>query len=268
MKFWIFSDLHLDVNARHYNHMVINKPPTDYDAIIVAGDVCERMDRAIPYLQDLQLAQPSKIYYVPGNHEFWHSDIVTDVHEGHVLTRKRGTRNDVTMLYDNRVIVDDVMICGATMWTDFNYFGSPQLTMDRVRRDFSDFWYIKYNGQPFTPERALQEFTETQQFFGECLRNAKTRGLKTVVVSHHAPSALSVLDKYKADVFTSCFASTDVIGSGALMPDLWVHGHVHNTCDYEIKSLLGLSSTRVVCNPYGYGPLENPSFKQSFVVEV
>jgi hypothetical protein len=29
-------------------------------------------------------------------------------------------------------------------------------------------------------------------------------------------------------------------------PRLWVHGHTHTTCDYE------LGSTRVACNPYGY----------------
>jgi Icc-related predicted phosphoesterase len=52
---------------------------------------------------------------------------------------------------------------------------------------------------------------------------------------------------------------TAVIEAGR--PDLWVHGHVHESFDYH------LSDTRIICNPHGYGT-ENGQFDPALVVEV
>lgn len=50
---------------------------------------------------------------------------------------------------------------------------------------------------------------------------------------------------------------TDVIEDGR--PALWVHGHTHDSCDYE------LGATRIVCNPRGYED-ENSAFDPELVV--
>jgi len=46
-------------------------------------------------------------------------------------------------------------------------------------------------------------------------------------------------------------------------PDLWIHGHTHVACDYEIYG------TRVMCNPRGY-PSESSAegFAPGLVVEI
>jgi len=46
-------------------------------------------------------------------------------------------------------------------------------------------------------------------------------------------------------------------------PELWVHGHTHVPCDYE------LFDTRIICNPGGY-PEENrrSGFREDLVVSV
>jgi Icc-related predicted phosphoesterase len=45
--------------------------------------------------------------------------------------------------------------------------------------------------------------------------------------------------------------------------NLWVHGHIHDSMDYNVKG------TRVICNPRGYAPKElNPDFQDSFIVEL
>ena len=69
---------------------------------------------------------------------------------------------------------------------------------------------------------------------------------KTVVVSHHAPSALSVHPRFARDLLTPAFASNLEHLMGAERVALWVHGHVHDPFDYEVYG------TRVVCNPRGY----------------
>ena len=44
---------------------------------------------------------------------------------------------------------------------------------------------------------------------------------------------------------------------------LWIHGHMHESSDYEIYG------TRVVCNPRGYAPNAlTPDFQPYFVVEI
>jgi hypothetical protein len=52
----------------------------------------------------------------------------------------------------------------------------------------------------------------------------------------------------------------------ALRADLWVHGHMHESSDYQI------GQCRVVCNPCGYmtrsGTVENRRFDPNFIVEL
>ena len=68
-----------------------------------------------------------------------------------------------------------------------------------------------------------------------------------VVVTHHAPSALSLgHDLQFQDAVRAAYASNLeelVAGSGAA---LWVHGHIHRAADYSV------GGTRVICNPRGY----------------
>jgi hypothetical protein len=46
-------------------------------------------------------------------------------------------------------------------------------------------------------------------------------------------------------------------------PALWIHGHTHESCDYQI------GRTRVVCNPYGYAGHEvNRAFDPGKCVEL
>jgi len=45
-------------------------------------------------------------------------------------------------------------------------------------------------------------------------------------------------------------------------PDLWVHGHIHDSSDYRI------GKTRVICNPRGYAHEPNPDFDADLVVEM
>ena len=46
-------------------------------------------------------------------------------------------------------------------------------------------------------------------------------------------------------------------------PSLWLHGHTHESFDYNIKN------TRVVCNPRGYinSPDLNKSFNKDLIID-
>jgi len=83
----------------------------------------------------------------------------------------------------------------------------------------------------------------------------------TVVVTHHAPHANSMHSRYGSDLLSAAYVSdlTALIEAG--QPNLWVHGHVHESFDYRV------GVTRVICNPHGYGN-ENKNFDPGLVVEL
>jgi Icc-related predicted phosphoesterase len=74
---------------------------------------------------------------------------------------------------------------------------------------------------------------------------------------------MSVAKRYANDPLNPAFASSldDIIEN--YQPVLWIHGHTHERCDYE------LFGTRVVCNPRGYpGEKRGSAFDPGFIVEV
>lgn len=83
---------------------------------------------------------------------------------------------------------------------------------------------------------------------------------RTVVVTHHAPSILSLPERRRAELISCAYAShlDDLIRRH--QPTLWVHGHIHHSIDYWI------GRTRVVANPQGYPEKVNPGFQPGMVV--
>jgi len=87
----------------------------------------------------------------------------------------------------------------------------------------------------------------------------------TVVITHHAPSPRSIHPRFAGTLLNACFVSDAESLLGADRALLWIHGHTHDSFDYEVKG------TRVVCNPRGYsrsGVNENPHFDPNFTIEV
>ena len=133
----------------------------------------------------------------------------------------------------------------------------------------NDFKLIRNDKRSFSALRPI----DTVKRHKETLTKFKTEldryeGEPTVVVTHHAPSFLSVAEKYAAErEMNGGFASdlNDFILDHPQIK-LWVHGHAHTSFDY----MLG-NDTRIVCNPKGYplmsGP-ENPEFTLSKIIEL
>ena len=86
-----------------------------------------------------------------------------------------------------------------------------------------------------------------------------------VVITHHAPSFMSVNDRYKGDTLMNGGYASEL---GEFILDhenikLWCHGHMHDPVDYMI------GTTRIVANPRGYvGQEDTDRFNPNFVVEL
>jgi hypothetical protein len=94
-----------------------------------------------------------------------------------------------------------------------------------------------------------------QTIYFSQIKATKAKNEKSVVMTHHCISPLSIHPQYAGNPLNAAFPSDltkEVTENG---PDLWLHGHTHHSFDYM------LGSTRVVCNPYGYlYREENPNF--------
>ncbi len=230
MKLHILSDLHTEFAE-------FTPPATDADVVILAGDIgvgFDGIEWAARRFPDVP------VIYVLGNHEYYGHDI------GLADELKAAAPPNVRILANDVLDLDGVRFLGCTLWTDFELYGEGEAWSSRqfARRSILDFTSIRSGNRRFTPEDSV-DLHETSKTWlvGELKR--KIEG-PTVVVTHHLPASTSVAKRYANDPLNPAFASEleDVIEK--YRPALWIHGHTHVPCDYE------LFHTRVVCNPRGY----------------
>ncbi len=253
MKLNILSDLHLDVAP-----FVV--PETDADVVILAGDIGRPRDAAA---WAMRLGKP--VLYVPGNHEYY-----GDTLDGAVAELREacaGTR--VRVLDDGEAVVDGVRFLGSTLWTDFRLFGDGDGRAAAMRdgqrwiRDFSRIRTADAHEALFTPEDSAARFERHAQWLAAKL--ATRHPGPTVVVTHHAPSPMSIHPRFAGSQLNACFVSDAGHLLDGTRAGLWIHGHTHDSFDYAVNG------TRVVCNPRGYarnGVNENARFNPCLIVEV
>lgn len=105
-KFWIFSDLHIDVHPYE-----VPSPAPDCDAIIVAGDVCSRLTkRVLPWLGTHLGHLDRPVVYVPGNHDFYGTNISDELGKA----RKIAAEHRITLLAEGEAAVVAGRPCGPT----------------------------------------------------------------------------------------------------------------------------------------------------------
>ena len=247
MKLHILNDLHIEFEA-------FEPQATDADVVILAGDIGVGMG-GLHWAEDRFSDRP--VIYVPGNHEFYHHDITL------IDALKQRAPDHIHVLNDDQVIIDGVRFLGSVLWTDFALFGETDkfFAMQRARQQMTDFSIIHINGRRFTPEDAIRLHMSSRNWLAVML--AEPFDGNTVVITHHAPSSRSVHPRYARDLLTPAFASNLEHLMGSDRAGLWIHGHMHESYDYEIHG------TRLVCNPRGYAPNAlNPGFRPDWVVEV
>ncbi len=250
MKILVLSDLH--------NEFTVFEPArTDADVVVLAGDI-DNGDGGIVWARE---AWPDgKIIYVIGNHEYYGGDFAETL----ALLRRSAKEQNVLLLEDNEVVIDGVRFLGATLWTDFEFFGAEnkEAAMSVGESRLNDFRLIRY-GQDgtFSPSDAVELHRKSLAWLTARL-NEPFAG-PTVVVTHHLPSIKSVPERFMDTPLSACFVSNLDYLFGKMK--VWIHGHTHDNFDYVVNG------TRVVCNPRGYVTsrgAENADFDPSKIVEL
>jgi Icc-related predicted phosphoesterase len=142
-----------------------------------------------------------------------------------------------------------VSFIGATLWTDCNK-GDP-LTLHALADMMNDYRVVRNDEHGYSklrPAHTMHRHQQTLSYLKQVLVDMKDKSV--VFVGHHAPSAMSVHDKYKHNVHHIMNGGYHSELSEFILDHpqikLWTHGHMHDPFDYMI------GTTRVVCNPRGY----------------
>lgn len=265
MKMLVYSDLHHDL------HRFSLKPDAAFldgiDAVVLAGDIAEGM-KGLRWARET--FPDTAIVYVDGNHEFYgqywdrHLDAM----------RTRAAEHEIHYLENDSVTIGGVRFLGCTLWTDYALEGAEFKlgAMGAARREMNDYNQIKIDPSRemywqrkhrLFPSMAAHRHAESRQWLEEQLIQGEAQ--RTVVVTHHAPHPNSIPADFVGDPLSPCYASdlTALLGKSAL----WIHGHIHESVDYEING------TRVVSNPRGYklsfrDEMQNAAFRDRFVIEI
>ncbi len=225
------SDLHLEFPE---NKKFITENPLNPkgDILLLAGDivpfaVMDKHKDFFRYVSD----HFEFTYWVPGNHEYYYSDMAT----------KSGTlneriRSNVFLVNNISKIHNHVKFIFSTLWSKIRAAYQWQ-----IEHGMSDFHVIKYNGYRFSVDKFNLLHEECLNFVQQEL-NDKTSD-KSVVVTHHVPTFLNYPEKYRTDVLSDAFAVElfDLIKTSG--PDYWIYGHNHhNPPDFKIDKTLLLTN--------------------------
>jgi len=253
MRIALLSDVHLSVNA-------IPFPEVDADVVVLAGDIC-RPAKAIEWAR----SSPAPVVYVAGNHEFYGSDLISTYEQLNRLTE--GTQ--IHVLERSEYVHNGVRFLGCTLWSDYRLFDSAEERahgIDLATQLMRDFTHIKISPDfqdLFTPAISQLIFLQTVAWLDECF--SRNSSIPTVVVSHFAPTRLSISPLFASSPINSSFVSNLEDRIQDWQPALWLHGHTHGSFDYLV------GNTRVLCNARGYaknGINENPDFNGSLVINL
>lgn len=256
MRLHVLSDLHLEFAS-------LEIPDTDADAVVLAGDIGNGT-QGLHWAIDRWAGSGRPIVYVAGNHEFYGHDLNDMRQELLAMTKLARDAGTPVWVLDNEALDLpglDVRFLGTTLWTNYTLLGDAEAAMQRAKTGLNDHRQIRQKGAFFSPQDALVLHRQSVQWLEAQLLQPFSG--RTVVVTHHAPSILSILPRYRDHPLSAAFASN--LDPLLELADLWIHGHTHFAYDYK------LGRCRVVCNPRGYdlpGRTEKTGFSPTLMVPV
>jgi len=253
----IVSDIHLEF-YKSINPVISKLNWSDNeDILILAGDIGKPFtDTYYNFLRYASL-KFKHIILVAGNHEYWSSNKTHDALKLKLVELASKFKN-VYFLDDASVILDGVKYIGATLWSDISK------NSYEVKEGMNDYSKIKHylgNGKnkmkkKIIPSQTLIWHNTSVEYLKKEIKDTE---IPIIIVTHHLPSFQSLKGNSKDGMSSAYATNLEFMIKSPIK--LWVHGHNHQTVDYNI------GSTRVVCNPLGY-PDEDSGYNSKLIVDV
>lgn len=249
VKVWLISDLHLE----HYHHDIdalwtdLKKkvPQTiapgrkpENEVLVLAGDlgwpVLLNGTVNPGYRQLLKNVKESfeTVIFVSGNHEMYGKNQLSLDAVDQVL-RDLARETDTHYLQKDSLLVRGLLFLGCTLWTrvkERDFFGLNDSRF--VFKEHSDYLALHMDHRRWLEEELIA---------------AKNKGQRTVVVTHHLPSAALVHPRFAMQPNSGfCTNLEALIASKADVLKLWVSGHSHE------RMTANVAGVPLVINPVGY----------------
>jgi Icc-related predicted phosphoesterase len=250
MKLHILSDLHIEFGN-------FEMPVTNADVVVLAGDI-HVGTKGIEWATEA--IKGKDVIYIIGNHEYYRGALpkVTD------KIRAIAEDTNIHVLENDAITIGNVKFLGCTLWSDFHLLKNLDVSVNTAAEKMNDYTLVRLSPtfRRLKPSDTAIIHRNSRGWLEKQINSNTDAGIKTVVVTHHAPSIQSVPERYKKDYLAAAFASSmeHFISDSQIV--LWVHGHIHDPSDYKINN------TRVVCNPRGYVGEIHPGFIPEFTIDL
>lgn len=252
VRFALISDTHLEFPGARLPDL---PDPDLYDAVILAGDIGYATDGVVRVAE--LVPDDKQVFFLPGNHEYYRQPSVVAVDAS--LAKLRLGNDKIEVLNPGAFVFNDVLLVGATLWSDLVLDGSgvkDQFAYERwIERNISDFHVItqdptRYPRSQFSAGDCKERHAADVRFIEVAAKMGPTH-LPLVVVTHFMPCQQFIAPKYHGDGLNPYFCNDLDHLIVELEPMVWVCGHTHSAYDGVHPA-----GTRLICNPLGY-PGEN-----------
>lgn len=245
------SDLHLEFPENKY-FIQDNPIQPQTDTLVMAGDIVlfSTLGKFDWFFDDLS-RKFQQVYWIPGNHEYYRSDI-----RHRTGSFKERIRDNIFLVNNQTIEVQEVELIFTTLWTQLSDKNQGHIT-----GMLSDFRAIHNNGELLSPSD-YNALHQESLFFLE--QNLNKSSKKKVVVTHHVPTFYQYPKKYQGDPLNEAFAVELDDLMKRCCPNYWIYGHHHsNIAPFQ------MGDTTLVTNQLGYVRMgEHLQFSFDAIIEL
>lgn len=242
MKIRILSDLHIDVNEK-YPLKLFEKDREVFT--IIAGDTAGELADGVLWIKN---NCPYGVC-VSGNHLVYNEYAKSVQELKNILKTEFPKTCTMKYLENDYVELDDnIIVVGATLYTDYKLDGIPQfIGMRACKRSMNDYRYGLYDDGnevvALKPEHCLDMFNESLAYIEKVCNENPNKQI--IVVTHHAPSNKAITSSYRGSDSNCGYASNldDFIFNH---PNIkaWVYGHCHTQMQFKIGDCICINNSR------------------------
>lgn len=253
MKIQYCSDLHLEYPE---NSLWLESNPLipKGDILLIGGDT-HHLGAGFKDLAfwDIVSEQFEMVFIIPGNHEFYTG---YDCSLGLEMDFELALRDNVFVLNNTSRIVGGVEFIFTTLWSKI------EKQAKAVFASMYDFKQIKFHGKRLTINQYNLLFESSWAFLSKQISRESDH--KKVVLTHHLPSKLCNVEKFKNSPINEgfCVELTEEIMASDVSH--WIYGHSHGN-----KAPFQIGGTQMLTNQLGYVAYsEIDQFQRGVIFEV
>ncbi len=253
MKIQYCSDLHLELrdNSDYIRH---NPLQIVGDILILAGDITYRNAQNLKHpFFDFVADNFKAVYMISGNHEFYRGCDLSVQDEPEL----KKIRDNVFIVNNKSIVIDDINFMFTTLWSEIK-----PLNQFKITTYITDFHLIKYHSERLTTDNFNQLHKASLRFLEDAFK--ANEQLKTVVVTHHLPAEICMVDEFKGNSLNDAFMTDLQLLMEGFGADFWIYGHSHRN-----NPELRMSNTKLITNQLGYVAYnEHLTYKTDAVFEL